>query len=184
MPNFPSAENSQPPGKVLRLVTRNQWLAQPPNVNLSELHLPVDKIIIAHTASESCDTQAECTYRVRLIQTFHIESKKWDDIGYSFMIGGDGAVYEGRGWNKIGAHTLGYNKGSIGVAFIGTFNKIVPNEKMINAFFKLYQEGIQLKKLTEDFKIYAHRQLISTESPGEVFYKIIKTWDHWSNELP
>ena len=41
------------------------------------------------------------------MQTFHMESKGWDDIGYNFMIGGDGAVYEGRGWDSQGAHTKG-----------------------------------------------------------------------------
>lgn len=40
---------------------------------------------------------------------------------FSFLIGGDGKVYEGRGWHKEGAHTYRYNKNSIGIAFIGTF---------------------------------------------------------------
>lgn len=44
---------------------------------------------------------------VRQIQTFHIESRGWFDIGYNFLIGGDGAAYEGRGWKTEGAHTLG-----------------------------------------------------------------------------
>ena len=38
----------------------------------------------------------------------------WDDIGYSFMIGGDGSVFEGRGWDRVGAHTYGFNKRSLG----------------------------------------------------------------------
>lgn len=62
-------------------------------------------MIIAHTATENCTSQAECTFRVRLIQTFHIESKNFSDIGYNFLVGGDGSAYEGRGWNKQGAHT-------------------------------------------------------------------------------
>lgn len=41
------------------------------------------------------------------MQTYHIESKSWDDIGYNFLVGGDGSVYEGRGWDKQGAHTKG-----------------------------------------------------------------------------
>lgn len=40
----------------------------------------------------------------------------------SFLIGNDGNVYEGAGWNKVGAHTLGYNRKSIGIAFIGDFS--------------------------------------------------------------
>lgn len=41
------------------------------------------------------------------MQTYHMESRNWDDIGYNFMVGGDGDVYEGRGWDKQGAHTKG-----------------------------------------------------------------------------
>jgi peptidoglycan recognition protein len=28
----------------------------------------------------------------------------WSDIGYNFIVGEDGNVYEGRGWTKVGAH--------------------------------------------------------------------------------
>ena len=38
----------------------------------------------------------------------------WRDIGYNFVIGGDGHVYEGRGWKVVGAHTSGYNKVHVG----------------------------------------------------------------------
>lgn len=44
---------------------------------------------------------------MRLIQNFHIESKDFDDIGYNFLVTGNGDVYEGRGWDKQGAHTKG-----------------------------------------------------------------------------
>jgi peptidoglycan recognition protein LC len=104
------------------------------------------------------------------MQTYHMESKNWDDIGYNFLVGGDGDVYEGRGWNKQGAHTKGYNYGSIGIAYIGTFNKKLPNERQLNAGFLIMKEGVNLGKLTEDYKIFAHRQLIASESPGAAFY--------------
>jgi len=172
------------PGKVLRLISRDEWLAQPPNNELTDLILPAKRVIITHTATEPCLTQAACTLRVRLIQTFHMESKSWDDIGYNFIVGGDGAVYEGRGWDKLGAHTKGYNTGSIGIAYIGTFNKILPSDKQLSAGFELLKEGVRLHKLVSDYKIYGHRQLIPTESPGAAFFEEIKKWDHWTNNLP
>jgi hypothetical protein len=42
---------------VLRLVSRDEWLAQPPNNDLTPLNLPVGRIIITHTATEPCETQ-------------------------------------------------------------------------------------------------------------------------------
>ena len=43
------------------------------------------------------------------IQDWHINGNGWCDIGYSFLVGGDGNIYEGRGWDEIGAHTGGFN---------------------------------------------------------------------------
>lgn len=44
-------------GKVLRMVSRDEWLAQPPNEILTPLILPAKRIIITHTATEFCETQ-------------------------------------------------------------------------------------------------------------------------------
>jgi len=50
----------------------------------------------------------------------------WDDIGYNFLVGGDGNVYEGRGWDNQGAHVKGQNRASYGGAFIGDFTNELP----------------------------------------------------------
>lgn len=39
----------------------------------------------------------------------------------SFLVGGEGKIYEGVGFHKVGAHTRGYNTRSLGIAFIGNF---------------------------------------------------------------
>lgn len=39
----------------------------------------------------------------------------------SFLVGQDGGVYEGVGWNIQGSHTYGYNDIALGIAFIGNF---------------------------------------------------------------
>uniref|UniRef100_A0A336MT78 CSON006429 protein n=1 Tax=Culicoides sonorensis TaxID=179676 RepID=A0A336MT78_CULSO len=76
----------------------------------------------------------------------------------------------------------GYNVKSIGIAFIGTFNKIVPPPRQIAAAKLLIQEGVKHKYLASDYKLYGHRQFYATESPGNALYNIIKTWPHWSSE--
>jgi hypothetical protein len=45
----------------------------------------------------------------------------WSDIGYSFVVGEDGNVYEARGWDKVGAHTHNYNHNGIGMSYLVTF---------------------------------------------------------------
>ncbi|XP_055528861.1 peptidoglycan-recognition protein LC-like isoform X7 [Wyeomyia smithii] len=91
-----------PDPKPLRIVTRNEWLAQPPREDLEKLQLPVHKVIIAHTATEGCTTQSSCVHQVRSIQNLHNDIDL-GDIGYNFLIGDDGNVYEGRGWLYRGA---------------------------------------------------------------------------------
>lgn len=112
-----------------------------------------------------------------------MESRGWDDIAYNFLVGGDGLVYEGRGWDNQGAHTKGYNTDSICIAFIGTYSNDLPKNISINAAFELIDEGVKLKKLQENYKLYGARQLNGLESPGEKFYSVIKTWPHWTDKV-
>lgn len=109
-----------------------------------------------------------------------MESRHWDDIAYNFLIGGDGLVYEGRAWDKVGAHTKGFNAKSIGVAFIGDFNKEKPSE---NSLKSLLEEGVKNGKLANDYKLLGQLQLSGGNSPGEALYNDIKTWDHWSEAI-
>lgn len=62
------------------------------------------------------------------------KSPPWSDIGYSFLISGDGKVYIGRGYNVVGAHTENYNSRGYGVAFIGNFMTANPTSAAVQAF--------------------------------------------------
>lgn len=53
------------------------------------------------------------------MQDYHQLQRGWNDIGYSFAIGGDGMIYVGRGFNVIGAHAPKYNDRSVGICMIG-----------------------------------------------------------------
>uniref|UniRef100_A0A1Y9GZ02 Peptidoglycan recognition protein family domain-containing protein n=1 Tax=Anopheles dirus TaxID=7168 RepID=A0A1Y9GZ02_9DIPT len=180
-----SEDDFLPDPKPLRLVTRTEWLAQPPREELTDLKLPVNNVIIAHTATEGCTTQTKCMYQVKLIQEFHAnpESRNFSDIAYQFLVGGDGNAYEGRGWTKQGAHTKGFNVDSICVAFIGTFIDQAPPVSQLSAAKQLIQLGLDGKYLAANYSLYGHRQLAPFESPGKALFDIIKTWPHWSNKL-
>lgn len=112
-----------------------------------------------------------------------MDSMGFADIAYNFLIGEDGMVYNGRGWDTEGAHTKGYNKDSVGIAFIGTFNDFVPVNKSLNVYNLLINDGIRLGKIRKDYKLYGCRQLNGSQSPGDKFYDLIKTWDHWSSKI-
>lgn len=121
-----------------------------------------------------------CLLRVNTIQSLHMDTRGWDDIGYNFLIGDDGYVYEGRGWDYQGAHTKGFNNRSLGVSFIGNFVNHLPSERAFIALKLLLEEGVRLKKISGDYVIYGQRQLrVGLESPGQELYEEIMTLDRW-----
>ncbi|XP_046734928.1 peptidoglycan recognition protein-like [Diprion similis] len=168
------------PFNDLRFVTRDEWGGALPTERLEELKHPVPYVIISHTATDFCDTQSTCTFRVRFAQTFHMESRNWSDITYNFLIGGDACAYIGRGWDHVGAHTYGYNTRSIGISFIGTYNTVAPSDHQMHALEQLIEIGVKSGKIAADYKLLGHRQVSKTLSPGDALYNIIKTWPHWS----
>ncbi|CAN7949649.1 unnamed protein product, partial [Ixodes pacificus] len=107
----------------------------------------------------------------------------WDDIGYSFLIGGDGRVYVGRGWNGKGAHTRGYNHRALGIAFMGDFTWTAPDEDMLNAARKLIECGIRLGKISKHYSLHGHRDANCTACPGDAFYRFLRTMPHFKGKL-
>ncbi|PSN48383.1 hypothetical protein C0J52_21009 [Blattella germanica] len=169
------------PKTHVRLINRRMWLAQPPLEQAEELQHPLKYVVILHTATEECLKQSDCVFMTRHIQNFHIEGYGWWDIGYSFLIGGDGNVYEGRGWDHMGAFAKGYNHLSIGIALIGTFTNVLPSELQLRTLDYWIEEGVRLGKISPDYKILTHQQLSRTTSPGTAFVQLIKTWPRWSD---
>lgn len=58
------------------------------------------------------------------IQRLHMRQRGWADIGYHFLVDGLGELYEGRRLNIRGAHTGGFNTGSVGVCLLGNFDVV------------------------------------------------------------
>ena len=68
----------------------------------------INKIIIHHSASPLITTVDD-------IRDWHVHNNGWSDIGYHYIILGDGSIEDGRPITKIGAHCKGKNRYSIGV---------------------------------------------------------------------
>ncbi|XP_013170309.1 PREDICTED: peptidoglycan recognition protein-like [Papilio xuthus] len=145
----------------------------------SMLKTPVQLVVIQHTVSPACYTDQACESILRGIRIHHIVDLDFIDIGTSFLIGGNGRVYEGAGWQRIGAHTRGYNDKSISISFIGNFNNELPTSKALKAAQDLINCGVYNNYLTKDYELVGHRQLSATQSPGDSLQDLIETWPHW-----
>ncbi|KAE8573354.1 Putative peptidoglycan-recognition protein [Halyomorpha halys] len=164
----------------MRLRTRPEWFSTKSEVNCDPLSIhPPKFVIVSHTVTTNCYKQINCENVVKEIQGYHLKIH-YCDIAYNFVIGGDGYIYEGRGWGKSGAHTKGFNCDSIGVAFLGNYNLQYLSPKMEEAFHLLMEEGVKIGEIADDYKLFGHTQVRGSDSPGVHVMEKIKEWKHWS----
>ncbi len=57
---------------------------------------------------------------MREIQRWHLE-RGWATVGYHFVLSPSGRVFLGRPVDRLGAHVLGHNVGTVGIALMGNF---------------------------------------------------------------
>lgn len=151
-----SGQSSKGPCDKLQLVTKKEWRSRPADP-LQRMYPPLNRVIIAHTATNvsNCQNLVACIRTVQAIQIYHMEDMGWLDIAYNFVIGGDGRVYEGTGWTIPGAHTLGFNRNGIGVAFVGNYMKVAPSQIMLDAAQNLIGCGVEKKTSSGNCYEYA-----------------------------
>ena len=126
----------------------------------------VFKIIVHHTASPRDTTVSQ-------IRDWHVNGNGWSDIGYHYIILGDGTLERGRSINKTGAHCKGHNKGSIGICVTGNTSQEPPTTAQVESLFGT------LKMLLEDYNlqrsdVYGHRDFGATECPGDWLYTLLQ----------
>ncbi|KAK7871824.1 hypothetical protein R5R35_006424 [Gryllus longicercus] len=163
------------------IISRSGWGARNPTATTQLSKKPTPYVVVHHGASSSCTTQSACASIVRSYQNQHMDVNGWADIGYNFIIGEDGNVYEGRGWELTGAHAPGYNTQSIGICIIGTFTSKLPNTAALNALNNLIECGVSKGKITAAYKEIGHRQATATECPGTKLYQWVQSQSHWTS---
>ncbi|XP_036944288.1 peptidoglycan recognition protein 6 [Acanthopagrus latus] len=168
------------------IIPRCMWGAKPYRGTPTNLSLPLSFLYIHHTVtpSQPCLTHEQCSADMRSMQRFHQEDRGWDDIGYSFVAGSDGYIYEGRGWRWQGAHTLGHNSIGYGVSFIGNYMASLPSQHSMGLVRdQLASCAVGGGRLIANYKVQGHRQVVNTLCPGDAFYNEIKGWDHfWTGD--
>jgi hypothetical protein len=83
--------------------------------------------VIHHTAGTNVYYPEDSPAIVRAIELYHVKGNGWNDIGYNFLVDRYGQIFEGRyggvARNVVGAHSAGFNTGSVGVAVLGTYGR-------------------------------------------------------------
>jgi uncharacterized protein with LGFP repeats len=125
-----------------RIVTRRGWGADEGMREGGYLYTKkVKAIFVHHTVSGNKYTCSQAPSLIRGIYRYHVKSIGWRDIGYNFLVDKCGNIYEGRAGGVTravkGAHTLGFNSNSAGVAVIGTFTRSRPTSAAVSAVARL-----------------------------------------------
>lgn len=160
-------------------MTRAQWGARAASTAQLPIR-PAPFAVVHHTAGAACTNEAACRQQMQNIQNFHMNSNGWADIGYSFLVGGDGVVYEGRGWGRQGAHAPGYNNQSVGIGMIGTFTGALPSLAARNAARALIACGVSLGHIQGGHWVIGHRQAVATECPGQALFNDLRNWPRFN----
>ncbi|KAL3863674.1 hypothetical protein ACJMK2_005421 [Sinanodonta woodiana] len=161
----------------VNIVHRSAWGAAAPT-SVSALHLPVSLVFIQHTETPACHDPTSCKARVKNIQQYHMSTNG------NFLVVEDGTIYEGRGLDRVGAHTMGYNSRGIAFSFIGSYSNSKSPAAALTAVKNMIQCGITQGKVDSAYHLYGHRDVNPTSCPGDALYHEIQTWPHYSHTKP
>lgn len=181
------------------IVSRRGWFANEEIVRAAPRYATSLKLaVVHHTASTNTYSRAQAAAIVRGIELYHVKVNGWNDIGYNFLVDRFGTIYEGRAGgidrNVIGAHSAGFNSGTVGVALVGSFQHTPLPQAMRQALVRLlawrldvahvdprstvvYTSGGNFKfragRLVTLRAISGHRDTGPTECPGSRVYALL-----------
>ncbi|XP_012414572.1 peptidoglycan recognition protein 3 [Trichechus manatus latirostris] len=124
------------------IVSRNEWGSRMLTCR-AQLTQPVAYVITDELTGMECQEQNLCSWKLRGLQSHSVYTKGWCDVPYNFLVGDEGRVYEGVGWNIQGSHTQGYNNVSLGIAFFGSKMGSSPSPAALSAAGGLISYAIQ-----------------------------------------
>lgn len=101
----------------------------------------IKQVHVHHTVNSNDYEPEDVPALLRGIYRYHTKSLGWSDIGYNFLVDRFGGIWQGRaggsGRPVLGAHTLGFNSTSTGIAVIGNFELVEPDGPVITSIVRL-----------------------------------------------
>jgi N-acetylmuramoyl-L-alanine amidase len=104
------------------------------------------------------------------IKRWHVEERKWSDIGYHWLIDRDGSIAQGRKEHIPGAHAQNHNTGSIGICLIGGHGSN-ENDMFADNFTPQQDHALRtlindIKSRTPILKVRGHNEVAAKACPG------------------
>ncbi|MFE3880452.1 peptidoglycan recognition protein [Kitasatospora sp. NPDC059146] len=144
------------------IVTRAGWGAdeslREPEVGYTG---SVRVVFVHHTETGNDYACSDAPALIRAVYQYHVRTNGWRDIGYNFLVDKCGTIYEGRAGGVdqpvLGAHTLGFNTDSSGVAALGNYSSDNPPQPVVDSLAKIAAWKLGLTGQPAD----GHSELVS-----------------------
>lgn len=146
-------------------VSRDTWGARDP---LSTTPMPGSHLrsYIHHTAGNESGAAG-----MRSIQNQHMNTRKFQDIAYSWVFDSDGTIYEGRGWGVTHGANFGTdNSTSYSFCLMGNFEHESPSSAATDSLVSMIRYGIHASFLSGELKGHRDEPDASTACPGKNLY--------------
>lgn len=106
--------------KGYHVLERSSWGARPPMDTLIPSNWDYRDIVIHHAGrSYSCAvTEKGAIEQVKAAQSYDMDRRDFDDIGYHYAISCPGEVIEARDIRFTGSHVMGDNTGKLGIVLL------------------------------------------------------------------
>lgn len=142
---------------TLTIISRALWDARPPKTPPTTVARSARTEFVVHFSG------GPVTQTVRAIQDWCMDGRGFNDIDYNLLVrGSTGEAYMGRGWDILGAHTVGHNMTGVGICVIGDGPISDAAKRTVIA---LYDQACALfgRRLVKTM----HRELDQTNCPGD-----------------
>jgi hypothetical protein len=166
-------ERAAPAGAFV-LVPRSAWTKQGVGANRNPMN-GVSRITVHHTGEHAGLANLPEVEVLRRIERYHRNERRWCAIGYHYIIGKDGKVYEGRPAKWQGAHVLSENEHNLGISVAGDFMRHLPNAKQLRAL-EAFLDDRRREYGVAKKRVFGHRDLNQSLCPGDALYAWLRRY--------
>lgn len=155
------------PAPGLPIIARANWTHDLPDYTDINAMAGVGRITVHHTGWDPIyfDTYDQTRTHLEKIRKYHVDDRRWADIGYHYIIDRAGRIWQARPTQFQGAHVKGQNEHNLGIMVLGNFDRQSPTAQQdqsltqsLTYFKRLYRVPVR--------HVYTHQELNKTECPG------------------
>lgn len=129
--------------------------------------------IVVHCTETPTPDVLTAIERLQQIRHHHTVNFGFTEIGYHYLVAQDGSLWEGRPPKYVGAHVKGHNENQLGVAVIGTPNRVTREQRL---GLKRLLTGLCERHGLDPSAVTCHWDHRPTTCPGRFLASEVEAW--------